>query len=95
VWTIHDGAWITRPPEYPRGRGMNLQIDVSSVGAVRATTHRLSVPLFRAVAEPWYATLGEAKKGQLLVVLLDPDGPVLRLIESVGSRERQNDREHP
>jgi catechol 2,3-dioxygenase-like lactoylglutathione lyase family enzyme len=85
----HGGAWITQSPAYPRGRGINLQIEVSSVSDIVADADRLSVPLFRPVAERWYATDGELEEGQLEVLVLDPDGYMLRAIEPLGSRERR------
>ncbi len=85
----HDGAWITPPAEYPRGRGINFQIEVSSVAELVAAADRLTVPLFRPVAERWYATDGEIEEGQLEVLVLDPDGYLLRAIEPLGSRERR------
>lgn len=75
----------TAPLEQPYGRGINLQIEVSNVGAlhdrVRGGGHDLIIPL----EERWYRT-GSILKGNRQFVVADPDGYLLRFTGDLGQR---------
>jgi len=76
------------PLEYPLGRGMHLQIEVSALGAlhrkVLESGARIQIPL----EERWYRA-DDLELGNRQFVLLDPDGFALRFFESLGSRPAQ------
>ncbi|WGD38393.1 VOC family protein [Lysinibacter sp. HNR] len=76
----HATSWVTAPAELPRGRGINLQIEVPSVHAAQKRLHSLGIPAFREISESWYQT-ADAVEGQSEYLVQDPDGYLIRLIE--------------
>ncbi len=74
--------------EYPFGRGMHLQIKVSTLDSlhrkVLESGARIQIPL----EERWYRA-DDLELGNRQFVILDPDGFVLRFFESLGSRPAQ------
>ena len=83
----HDGMWLTAEPESPRGRGINLQIEVDNVTALRDRLVAASWPLFRDLADTWYGT-GADEEGQREFLVQDPDGYLLRFVQPLGARTR-------
>lgn len=78
----HEAAWRVAEIEGPRGRGINLQIDVSSVSEVNSRVQKSGLPIFRPVHESWYST-SEGEVGQLELLVQDPDGYLLRLVSDI------------
>ena len=77
--------WVPAPLEPPLGRGINLQIEVTSVASILERLAAAAWPLFMASEEKWYrADRGEFGQRQFLVQ--DPDGYLLRLYEPLGER---------
>lgn len=76
----HLSAWITDELQAPRGRGLNLQIEVDDLTAVRTHLLTAGYPLFRDLHESWY-DVGDAREGQRELLVQDPDGYLLRLVE--------------
>lgn len=77
--------WLTGPLEAPLGRGINFEIAVSAVEPILARLEAAGWPLFMAVEDKWYRA-GEVEMGQRQFLVQDPDGYLLRLAASLGSR---------
>jgi catechol 2,3-dioxygenase-like lactoylglutathione lyase family enzyme len=78
----HETAWRVAEIEGPRGRGINLQIDVPSVSDVNSRVQKSGLRIFRPVNESWYST-SEGEVGQLELLVQDPDGYLLRLVSDI------------
>ena len=82
----HVDGWQTAPLEPPFGRGINLQIEVTDVGAMVAVCQQHGIALFRPLTERWYATQPGIAEGQREFLVQDPDGYLLRFQEYLGQR---------
>jgi catechol 2,3-dioxygenase-like lactoylglutathione lyase family enzyme len=78
-------SWSVGDLEKPLGRGINLQIAVSSLAPMLSSLSKANWPLFVAPAERWYRT-GNLEAGQRQFLVQDPDGYLLRFAESIGER---------
>jgi hypothetical protein len=78
----HQSAWRVAEIDSPRGRGINLQIDVPSVNEVNSRVEKSGFLVFRPVHERWYST-SEGEIGQLELLVQDPDGYLLRLVSDI------------
>lgn len=76
----HATAWRTGDLDAPRGRGINLQIDVDDATALRDAMLSAGHPLFRDLVESRYA-VGDGDEGQSEFLVQDPDGYLLRFAE--------------
>ena len=77
--------WIAGQLVQPFGRGMNLEIEVEEVEALHASCLRHGARIFLPVEEKWY------RREALLLgvrqfIVLDPDGYLLRLSQSLGTK---------
>jgi catechol 2,3-dioxygenase-like lactoylglutathione lyase family enzyme len=73
------------PLNFPLGRGMNLQIQVTDVDALYSDVQRSGLRILLPLEERWYgASEGEAGNRQFVVV--DPDGYLLRFFADLGER---------
>lgn len=72
-------------PEYPYGRGINLQIEVGDVDDLHerivASGGRVTLPL----EERWYR-VGRNELGNRQFAVMDPDGYLLRFFSKLGAR---------
>ncbi len=82
----HVDGWQTAPLAPPFGRGINLQIEVTDVGAMVAVCQQHGIALFRPLTERWYATQPGITEGQREFLVQDPDGYLLRFQEYLGQR---------
>jgi catechol 2,3-dioxygenase-like lactoylglutathione lyase family enzyme len=73
------------PLQHPFGRGINLQIEVPSTGAILARLEAAGVPIYLPSEDKWYRR-GELEVGNRQFVVADPDGYLLRLFEDLGER---------
>jgi len=80
-----NGEWVTGPLERPFGRGVNFQIAVRDLGPILAALGEVGWPLFREPFEAWYRT-GDHEGGSREILVLDPDGYLVRLAQSLGRR---------
>lgn len=83
-------SWIAGDLVRPFGRGMNLEIEVEDVEALHASCLRHGARIFLAMEEKWY------RRDALLLgvrqfIVLDPDGYLLRLSQSLGTRAVSGD----
>jgi lactoylglutathione lyase len=82
---IRAGAWRTGALEYPLGRGMNLEIRVESLDQILRALANANYPLKMQPREVWYRR--EAiLTGQRQILVMDPDGYLLRFHEILGER---------
>ncbi|MDX9665101.1 VOC family protein [Pseudomonas sp. P5_152] len=80
-----DGQWHTGALQAPFGRGINFQMTVDRVEPILARLAAVQWPLFRPFADAWYRS-GEVEVGQRELIVQDPDGYLLRLVEALGER---------
>lgn len=80
------GAWLTGSLERPLGRGINFQIDITSIQPVLDRLTKAGWPLFVAPEEARYRN-GDVERGQRQFLVMDPDGYLLRFIEFIGVRD--------
>lgn len=69
----------------PLGRGMNLQIRVTEVGALYESVVAAGARLILGLEEAWYRR-GDRWSGNRQFVVADPDGYMLRFAAELGSR---------
>jgi len=79
------GQWHTGALQVPFGRGINFQMTVDRVEPILARLAAVQWPLFRPFADAWYRS-GEVEVGQRELIVQDPDGYLLRLVEALGER---------
>ncbi|WP_407309414.1 bleomycin resistance protein [Pseudomonas sp. nanlin1] len=77
--------WLTGSLSPPFGRGINLQIDVGAVSPIIKRLEAASYPLFQASKDTWYRA-DRLEIGQRELLVQDPDGYLVRLIEPLGER---------
>ncbi|WP_126286420.1 bleomycin resistance protein [Burkholderia stagnalis] len=81
-------SWLTGPLEPPFGRGINLQIEVDSLEPILARIRAARVALFVEPRTSWYRQDG-IEHGQIEMLVQDPDGYLLRLVEILPERPLQ------
>lgn len=69
----------------PYGRGVNFQLEVSNIAAVRDRVASLGYELLVELEDRWYGT-GRVESGQRQLVVSDPDGYVWRPFQHLGQR---------
>ena len=80
-----NGHWKTGDIEYPRGRGVNFQIEVRDLKSIYNSVAKTGHPIFREISEKW-RKVDEIEYGEIEFLVLDPDGYLLRFSESIGTR---------
>ena len=88
VEQLNAGSWETGPMDRPFGRGVNLSVEVPDSRRAASSVEEGGYELFEPVAERWYAVSEVLEEGQVEVLVQDPDGYLIRLIEPLGSRAR-------
>ncbi|NBF06041.1 VOC family protein [Pseudomonas sp. Fl5BN2] len=78
-----ESAWRVGPLQAPFGRGMNLSIECLDIRQLAVDLAQAGVTLRREIEECWYRQEGMLC-GQLNLLVLDPDGYLLRFIENIG-----------
>lgn len=81
-------TWTTGELNYPLGRGINLQLRVNCIDPFLAQLKQHDIQLFQDVEEKWYRQ-NTCEVGNKQFLVMDPDGYLLRLTESLGSRSIQ------
>nr|WP_288434176.1 VOC family protein [uncultured Deinococcus sp.] len=79
------GEWDTGPLEYPLGRGLNVEIGVSSLTPIVEALAARGWPLFRPVRERWRLT-GDRQTSNREFLVQGPNGYLLRFSEALGER---------
>lgn len=81
------GTWSVGALEPPCGRGINFQIEVTSLTPLLEALATEGIALFRPVEERWYR-IAEVEGGNRQFLVQDPDGYLLRFFEDMGRRPR-------
>jgi catechol 2,3-dioxygenase-like lactoylglutathione lyase family enzyme len=71
--------------EFPFGRGINLQIEVTDVEALYAKVQRSGLAIPIGLEDRWYRQ-GQEEAGNRQFVVADPDGYLLRFFSDLGRR---------
>jgi len=79
------GIWTTGARERPFGRGINFEITVEDVGVLMDALHAARWPIFFGPEERWYR-VSDFETGVRQFLVQDPDGYLLRLSQSIGTR---------
>ena len=77
--------WLTDELTPPFGRGINLQVEVSDIAALRAAVIKAGHALFQELEDRWYRR-DDGDVGNRQFLVQDPDGYLLRFFQSLGSR---------
>jgi catechol 2,3-dioxygenase-like lactoylglutathione lyase family enzyme len=83
-------TWRTGELDVPLGRGVNLQIGVPSLEEPLQRLAAARWSLFLEPEEKWYRT-GKQEAGVVQFLVQDPDGYLLRLQSSIGTRTAPQD----
>lgn len=84
-----EGQWLTGELNYPLGRGINFQLEVSQLDDILNLLEQIQWPLFSELEERWYRA-ENVEHGQKQFLVQDPDGYLLRIIEVIGERPIKN-----
>lgn len=76
-------SWLTGALEPPLGRGVNFQIEVSDVAALRDAVGASGATAWRETEDAWYRQ-GDTYTGHRQFLLQDPDGYLLRFFQDLG-----------
>lgn len=82
---FHDKGWVTGALEYPLGRGINFQIELTDISPILERLKAANVPLYREQQENWYDE-GNVLSGQREFLVQDPDGYLLRFTQYLGEK---------
>lgn len=82
----HPDAWLTEALSFPRGRGINFQIEVVDLNTIIAKITKHSLSYFREPKEEWYR-INNQEEGVRELLIQDPDGYLLRFQQYLGERE--------
>ena len=78
--------FLDAPLEFPYGRGMNLQIQVSDIQTLFEQVARQIKSIKVPLEDRWYRR-NRHEVGNRQFVVADPDGYLLRFFESLGERD--------
>lgn len=78
-------VWQTAELARPLGRGINFQIECTNVTALRNALVDKEYSLFRDLEDCWRET-GTILSGAREFLVQDPDGYLLRFVESLGEK---------
>ncbi len=85
IQSIECDTWQIAQLERPFGRGINFQIQVTSLAFFIERLEKNNYPFFRAPQKNWY-TVKNVEYGSYELLLHDPDGYLLRFFEDLGER---------
>ena len=72
--------------EYPRGRGMHLQIDIDSLTPLLISLKKHKYPLKNPPTDYWFRQ-NEKYIGMRGILIMDPDGYLLMFNEDLGEKQ--------
>ncbi|MBL4766874.1 MAG: VOC family protein [Rhodobacteraceae bacterium] len=82
---LSDTSWIADTLEPPFGRGLHFQIETTELAKLYDICKINGVKIFREWEEAWYRAENHYV-GQSQFIVCDPDGYMLRFVESLGKR---------
>ncbi|MDF2636416.1 MAG: glyoxalase [Pelosinus sp.] len=77
--------WVSGPLEYPYGRGINLQIQTTSIIDLYESVKKSNARIYLPLKEEWYQA-NEVMLGCLQFIVLDIDGYMLRFSQDIGTK---------
>lgn len=80
-----DRSFVNGELAPPLGRGINFQLEVPSVDEIADRCARQGIALFWPMEERWYRQ-GDHEVGQRQMIVADPDGYLVRCMQSLGTR---------
>lgn len=80
-----DRSFVNGELSHPYGRGINFQLEVPSLDEIVDRCVRQCIVLFLPVEERWYRQ-GTGEVGQRQMIVADPDGYLVRCMQSLGTR---------
>lgn len=72
--------------EFPRGQGLNLSIATEDISSLVKALETHNYPIRIPVRDQWHRQ-DKVEHGQRQLWVMDPDGYLLRFIETLGSRD--------
>ena len=81
------GIWETGPMQPPFGRGINFQIQCDDYDGILARLRAAGHVIYFGPEERWYRR-GDRETGVTQFLVLDPDGYLVRIQQSLGTRPR-------
>lgn len=78
-------SWRVGALEYPLGRGVNFQIQVSDVNGLYENFKENKTPIFFEMEDKWYLK-NNVEIGNRQFLVQDPDGYLLRFFQDLGER---------
>lgn len=82
--------WVAAETVYPYGRGVNFEIGVADATALHDRCVAAGARIFLAPEEKWYRR-DALELGVRQFIVMDPDGYLLRLSQSIGTRPARGD----
>lgn len=79
------GRYETGKMEYPLGQGAMFQIYLDDIAPILAALTAMAWPLYQQPREAWYRA-GDVETGQRDFFVQDPDGYLLLIGQSLGTR---------
>ncbi len=78
-----DDGWNTGPLDYPLGRGINFQMEVSSLTPIENALRHKHYPFYEEREVKTYTMANGQSTTQAQCLIQDPDGYLLRFVEVV------------
>lgn len=82
---IHDTGWVVGELQYPLGRGVNFQMELTDISPILERLNAANVALYRELNDSWYDE-GNVLSGQREFLVQDPDGYLLRFTQYLGEK---------
>ena len=82
---LENNKWETGKLEYPLGRGINFQIEVSNIDDIYINLKNAKYKIFVPMEENWYRQ-DDKLLGNKEFLVLDPNGYVLRFSQDLGEK---------
>ncbi|ANE43699.1 bleomycin resistance protein [Deinococcus puniceus] len=83
--TLPERTFLAGELVFPYGRGINLSVPVPDVDAVYGRVKQANASILLPIEERWYRQDGQ-EAGNRQFVVADPDGYLLRIVQSLGQR---------
>jgi catechol 2,3-dioxygenase-like lactoylglutathione lyase family enzyme len=78
--------WYKGKLGYPRGTGINFEIEIKNISALLASLKRHKYPIFIKLMENWYRKNNKLV-GNKEFLVMDPDGYLLRFSQDIGIKK--------
>ncbi|MFA6136301.1 MAG: VOC family protein [Candidatus Paceibacterota bacterium] len=86
IQELREGEKEREKLEYPFGRGINFQINTDNISAIVDSLKKHNYPLKKEAEDNWYKK-DDTVYGCREVLVLDPDGYLLRFSENIGQKD--------